>query len=301
MAAEFGSWQGEAGGGTWKPQIDPALVDDPRFGRLLDDAGDGCDFSAATVLVTGASDPGSIGYAVARNFLAGGAQVVMTGSRDLEKIAETASACLDEAGSGKVMAARVNQGELAEIDELLAHLKADGGAFTHVYPFAAINHPALIVGIKPEDYARVFAVNVFGVYHLCVRHMRHIARGEPYYVVIPLSPNDGRLQGSGLYPATKQALRPLVVQAQNEYGNRRGGTYTGIDIAWTRSALMSKLEAGVEKAREIGLKVFEVADTADCCTLLGTPAAKPLAGTVLDAAGGFGTADPAAMAEVLAG
>ena len=187
-----------------------------------------------------------------------------------------------------------------EIDDLLAWAKGEKLAFTHVYPFAAVNHPQLFFGIKPEDYPRVFAVNVFGVYHLCARHCRMAPRSTPWYVVVPLSPNDGRLQGSGLYPASKQALRPLVIQGQNEIGNRRGGSYLGVDIAWTRSALMQDLDAGVAAAREAGLKVFETADTADVCTLLGTPAARALAGTALDAGGGFGSVDPADMGKVMA-
>ena len=64
------------------------------------------------------------------------------------------------------------------------------------------------------------------------------------------SPNDGRLQGSGLYPATQQGLRPLVVQGIMKWRSR-GGTYTGIDIALTRSALMSKLDEVLPKRAKL--------------------------------------------------
>jgi len=301
MSAAFGSWIGTGAGGTWTPQVDPALVDDPRFGGLLAPAKAGVSFADAVVLVTGASDPNSIGYAIARNFAQGGAKVVITGSRDLAKITATAQRLADEAKAGSILPAQVNQGDLGQLDALLGHLKDQNLALTHVYPFAAINHPQIFVGIKPEDYARVFAVNVFGVYHLCAQHARRAPRNAPWYVVIPLSPNDGRLQGSGLYPSTKQALRPIVVQGQNEVGDRRNGTYVGVSIAWTRSALMSDLDAGVEKARQAGLKVFETQDTADVATLCGTPAAQAFRGTTVDAAGGFGDCDPKLMSTVLGG
>ena len=306
MSAQFGTWIGTAPTpgqttATWTPRIDPALVDDPRFPALRAAATAGVSFAGAVVLVTGASDPNSIGYAIARNFAQGGAKVVITGSRDLPKITAAGERLVVEAGNGAVLPAQVNQGDLAQIDQLLDHLKAQNLALTHVYPFAAINHPALFVGIKPEDYVRVFSVNVFGVYHLAAQHARRAPRGGPWYVCVPLSPNDGRLQGSGLYPATKQALGPIVVQGQNEVGDRRNGIYTGLSIAWTRSALMSGLDAGVEGAKAQGLKVFETQDTADVATLLGTPAASVLKGTVLDAAGGFGKVDPKDMAKVFAG
>ena len=124
---------------------------------------------------------------------------------------------------------------------------------------------------------------------------------KAWFVVVPLSPNDGRLQGSGLYPATKQALLPIVVQGQNEVGDRKNGCYTGVSIAWTRSALMSALDAGVAGAKAQGLKVFETQDTADVATLCGIPAATALKGTVVDAAGGFGSVDPKNFAKALAG
>jgi NAD(P)-dependent dehydrogenase (short-subunit alcohol dehydrogenase family) len=203
MSAAFGTWIGNGTSGTWTPAINPALVDDPRFPTLLEAAKDGVSFADAVVLVTGASDPASIGYAIAKNFAQGGAKVIITGSRDLPKITATAEKLAAEAGAGSVLPAQVNQGDLTQIDALLAHLKEQNLALTHVFPFAAINHPQIFVGIKPEDYARVFSVNVFGVYHLCAQHARRAPRNAPWYVVIPLSPNDGRLQGLGLYPSIK--------------------------------------------------------------------------------------------------
>jgi len=301
MSAQFGTWIGDGKPGTWTPRIDPALVDDPRFPAVLAAAQAGVSFAGAVAIVTGASDPGSIGYAIARNLAAGGAKVVITGSRDLARITDTATRLISEAGAGACLPAQVNQGDLAQLDALLDQLKAQNLAATHVYPFAAINHPQIFVGIKPDDYARVFQINVFGVYHLAIRHARQSPRAAPWYVVIPLSPNDGRLQGSGLYPATKQALLPIVVQGQNEVGDRRNGHYVGVSIAWTRSALMSGLDAGVAAARAAGLKVFETQDTADVCTLCGTPAGQTLKGTVLDAAGGFGRVDAKAMGKVMGG
>lgn len=300
MPAAFGTWLGTPDPASrWRPQIAAGLVDDPRFPPLLGAAAAGVSFANAVVLVTGASNPGSIGYRIAGNFCRGGARVVITGSRDLAATTTTAEKLLAEHPGGSVLPTQVDQGDLAQIDALFAYLKEQNLALTHVYPFAAINHPQVLFGIKPEDHARVFAINTFGVYHIAIRHCRQSPRKDPWYVVIPLSPNDGRLQGSGLYPASKQALRPLVVQGHNEVGKRRNGTYVGIDIAWTRSALMEQLDAGVAAARDAGLKVFETADTADACTLLGTPAAHQLAGTVLDAGGGFGTAAPEAMAALV--
>ncbi len=301
MSAAFGTWIGNGTPGTWTPQIDPSLVDDPRFPALLSAAKGGVSFAGAVAIVTGASDPHSIGYAIARNLMRGGASVVITGSRDLAKITTVAEQLATEAGAGRVLPAQVNQGEFVQVDALLDRLKQDNLAATHVFPFAAINHPCLFVGIKPEDYQRVFAVNVFGVFHLCTQHARRAPRDKAWFVVVPLSPNDGRLQGSGLYPSTKQALLPIVVQGQNEVGERKNGCYTGISIAWTRSALMSQLDAGVAGAKAQGLKVFETQDTADVATLCGTAAATALKGTVVDAAGGFGRVDPKSFAKALAG
>ena len=98
MPAQFGSWIGNGNSGTWKPQVDPKLVDDPRFPALLAAAQGGVSFAGAVALVTGASDPHSIGYAIARNLAQGGAKVVITGSRDLAKITATAEKLVAEVG-----------------------------------------------------------------------------------------------------------------------------------------------------------------------------------------------------------
>lgn len=301
MPARFGSWldSGKTTG-TWIPRVDPTLVDDRRFAALLAANQGGVSFAGSVAVVTGASDPQSIGYRIAVNLAQGGAKVVITGSRDLAQVTSTAEALLREAGAGAALAAQVDQGDLSQVDALMDQLKAANLAPTHFYPFAAINHAQVFFGIKPEDYARVFGVNVFGVYHLGVRACRQVPKDRPWYFVVPLSPNDGRLQGSGLYAPAKQALRALVVQGQNEFAARRGGMYVGVDIGWTRSHLMGKLDAAVATAREAGLRIFETVDTACICTLLGTPAAKALAGTTLDANGGFGAVAPDAMAKVLA-
>ena len=82
-------------------------------------------FAGSVVLVTGASDPNSIGYAIARNFAQGGAKVVITGSRDLPKITAIAEKLVAEAGAGAVLPAQVNQGNFAELDQLLEHLKGN--------------------------------------------------------------------------------------------------------------------------------------------------------------------------------
>ena len=100
MAAAFGEWIGTPGGdGKWTPQIDPAMVDDDRFPALLAGAKDGVSFANAVVVVTGASARQSIGIK-SLQILPKVARVVITGSRDLEKITATAEQLVAETDLG---------------------------------------------------------------------------------------------------------------------------------------------------------------------------------------------------------
>ncbi|MFW5753080.1 MAG: SDR family oxidoreductase [Planctomycetota bacterium] len=283
----------------WTPAIPSAFVADPRFPPLLRASADGVDFSAARALVTGASAPRTIGHAIAQGLLAGGATVVIAGSRPLPQITATAEALVAQAGGGRAIPVRFDQGDPHACAALIAWSRELGG-FTHLYPFAAIHTPKPFFAIDADDYARAFAVNAIGVYQLCVRHARTRPRGEPWWVVVPLSPNDGRLRGSGLYSPTKQALRPIVIQGQHEVGERHGGAYIGIDLPWTRTGMMAGLEDVLARAQDLGLRIFTPDQTAAVCLLAGTPAARTLAGTTLDAGGGFGAVHPHDFARLFA-
>jgi NAD(P)-dependent dehydrogenase (short-subunit alcohol dehydrogenase family) len=297
--AKIGGWVGTGGPGCWRPAVDPARITDPRFAALHAAAAAGIDFGGVTALITGAGTPTSIGARIAANFTGGGAQVVIADVVPLADTTRLAQELAAEAGAGRLLPARVDQGDLDDIDRLWAALDDAAPPVTHLYPMAVIHDPRHLIAIRPADYARIFGVNTFGVYHLVIRHLRRVPRDQPFFVCLPLSPNDGRLAGSGLYSPSKQALRSLVRQGQHEFGDRRGGVYTGIDIAWTRSALMAPLDDRVDQARAAGLATFTPQETADCCTLLGTPAAAALRGEVLDAGGNFGATPPAIFDRIL--
>ncbi len=284
----------------WVPGVEPGVVADERFGALWRAARDGVRWDGCVALVSGGGRSGSIGYRVAVNLAMGGARVVLADILPLSELRVQARAVHAEAGDGAVLPVQLDQGDLAAIDALFDRCQAEGLRFTHLFPLAAVHQPKLLIHLRPEDYERIFRVNVYGVYHLVVRHMRALPERRPFHVVLPLSPNDGRLRGSGLYSPSKQAIRALVVQGQNEFGDRRGGCYCGLDIAWTRSSLMRPLDDRLDAARAEGLTIFEPQDTADCLCLLATPAAMALKGTVIDASGGFGRTPPEAFNRIFA-
>ena len=194
MSVAIGEWIGSGNTGTW-PRADPGRQLMTRLWRVLTPAQAGVSFSEKAFW----SQPSNQEVLATRSPRTS-LRVVPASSLPvfaIEKIiGATAAQLAEEAGAGRILPEQVNQGDLEQLEELLAWCKAEKLDLTHVYPFAAINHPQVFFGIKAEDYQRVFGVNVFGVYHLCVKDRRQAPRRAPWYVVVPLSPNDGRLTAS---------------------------------------------------------------------------------------------------------
>ncbi len=282
----------------WSAADCPQWITDGRYHSLRQAAGAGVDFSSVLALITGATRPQSIAAGIAINLLRGGARVVVAGRRRSDEMAAIAGALVAQAGAGSACGASCDQADPASISALFAWADDAGLRFTHLVPFAASNDPRPLIRQRPEDFLRVFSLNSFGVFQLCLRHARSRPSG-PWQVVLPLSANHGQLRGSGLYPASKATLRALLVQAQHEIGRRHQGAYLGVALPWTSSSMMAGLSDLEQAAVAAGIRVCRPAESAALCTLLALPQAHELAGTVLDADGGFASADAAAFDALL--
>jgi len=297
----LGSGEGK---GTWKPGLKAGDVTDPRFGGILEKIGAGVSFAGEVALITGVASPQAIAHRTAANFLSAGGTVVGCDVVPLDGSNPLAAAA--EAGGGRLYPVRLDQSDFADLDALLAALRERKLRVTHLVPFAGLNNPKFLSQITPEDLQRVIGVNVFGVYYLAGQFPRVANAAARWKVILPLSPNDGRLPGSGIYPATKKALEPLVIQGQAEMGarvkkGRPGGAFIGIRMGWVRSIMLAALEGVAEKARARGLRTYLPEEMGDVVPCLMPPAADGLGGTVLDVTGGFGALSLKEFAELLKG
>jgi NADP-dependent 3-hydroxy acid dehydrogenase YdfG len=153
------------------------------------------------VLVTGASS--GIGAATARRLADEGARVGLLARRsgELERLAATTGGVAVPADVTDVEASR------RAVDEAAERL----GGLDGVVNAAGLVRPALVADADPEDWRRMFEVNVLGLLHVtqaAIPHLRAGTRGD----VVNLSSMSGRrLQSAqmGVYGATKAAVHTL--------------------------------------------------------------------------------------------
>jgi NAD(P)-dependent dehydrogenase (short-subunit alcohol dehydrogenase family) len=218
-------------------------------------------------LITGGSDPASIGCALAKKVLEAGSLVYLAGSRELGEIEKLAAALVAEVGSGSVVPMRLDQGSLEDLNALLAYAKENKITFDCILPFGAKHNPKLFFQIREEDMERLFHINVLGIYFLATQLPRLTSKKRPWKMVLPLSVNDGRIPASGFYPATKKALEPLVKQCNKELAFRKNGAVIGVRMGWTRSAMMQDLERFISHAHKEGVVTFTTDEMADIILL----------------------------------
>jgi len=155
-----------------------------------------------TALVTGGSR--SIGAAIARRLAADGAAVALTYSASPDKAAEVVRGI--EAAGGRALAIAADAGDPAAVRAAVAHTVEAFGGLDILVNNAGLALGGAIEDIAFEDYERMLAVNVTGVFvatQEAVRHMQaggrviHIGSSMTRYAAFP---------GASLYTLTKGAI-----------------------------------------------------------------------------------------------
>lgn len=127
-----------------------------------------------TAIITGAAS--GIGHAIAETFAANGASVHIL---DLDEArAEAAASAIREHG-GKASAHACNVTDRQNVGQVFERITASA-AIDILVNNAGIAHIGNLEKTREEDFARVFDVNVKGVYHClsaCIGHMKANRRG----------------------------------------------------------------------------------------------------------------------------
>ena len=119
---------------------------------------------ARTVLITGASR--GIGAAAARRFAEAGDRVAVIYHRNEEKAQALADALVKEGYPVKAFCADVS--DPAAVERMIGEVHAAFGSVDVLVNNAGITEQKLFADITPEDWDRIFSVNVKGMY-LCAR------------------------------------------------------------------------------------------------------------------------------------
>ncbi len=156
-------------------------------------------FSEKVVLVTGGNS--GIGLASAQAFAAEGARVVITG-RDVATLHEAAESL------GGALAIRSDTSVLAEVEALMREVRAKLGRIDVLFVNAGVGAFLPIEKVTEEDWDRLMAVNLKGVFFTVQKALPLMGRGAAIVLNSSIGGRRGMATGS-VYAASKAGVSAL--------------------------------------------------------------------------------------------
>jgi len=153
-------------------------------------------------VITGATS--GMALATAKLFVEEGAYVFITGRRQ-----EQLDAAVKEIGRN-VTGVRADSGNLDDLDQLYKIVKKEKGSIDVLYASAGIGHFGIgLDAITPEEYTRVFDVNVKGTVFTVQKALPLLRDGASVIMTGSIASIKG-FPGMGIYNATKAAIRSFA-------------------------------------------------------------------------------------------
>jgi NAD(P)-dependent dehydrogenase (short-subunit alcohol dehydrogenase family) len=162
-------------------------------------------------VVTGGST--GIGLAIAKEFVAQGAYVFITGRRAAE---------LDKAATEigrNVTTVQSDVAKLEDLDKLYAAVKREKGKFDILVANAGIADQALTADATPEHFAKIFDINVRGAYFSVQKALPLLNDGGAIVAIASVVQQLG-IPGGSVYAGSKGALRAFVRVWAAEFKDR---------------------------------------------------------------------------------
>ena len=161
------------------------------------------DLSGRTAIVTGSSK--GIGYAIAEALARANANVVVSARKPAE-VTEAARR-LEELGSGKVLGIPCDVGRLDDVTRLVAQTAETLGGIDILVNNAGYGFFTPVDQIAPEDWDRLIATNLSGVFYCCHETIPHL-RGSDDAWIINIASLAGKnpFAGGSAYNASKFGL-----------------------------------------------------------------------------------------------
>jgi 3-hydroxybutyrate dehydrogenase len=252
-----------------------------------------------TAIVTGATS--GIGQGVARALARAGANVMLDGLGDPEKIEKDRAALAAEA-CVKVRYSPADVSKQEQIAQLIAETKEEFGSVDIIVNNAGVQHVAPIDEFPPEKWDLIIAVNLSSAFHmtrLALPHMKERGWGR----VINIASAHALVASpfKSAYVASKHGLAGLTKAVALEVAEKNI-TVNAICPGYVRTPLVDGQIADTAKARgmteqqvisEVILgaqptkKFTTIEQISDTAVFLCSPAADNITGTMLQIDGGW--------------
>jgi len=157
-------------------------------------------FDGRIVLVTGGN--GGIGAAAARAFAREGAEVIVSG-RNRQTLDEVVASI-----GGKAVGIVADVGKLADIESLMAEIKARSGRLDVLFANAGITRFGPIGSVTEADWDAVMNANLKGLYFTIQRALPLMGKGGAIVLNASVAASVGA-PDSSVYSASKAAVRSL--------------------------------------------------------------------------------------------
>ena len=167
-------------------------------------------------LVTGGSR--GIGAAIAARLARDGAAVAITYANARQKAAEVVAAI--EAAGGQALAVRADSADVAAVKRAVAETVRRLGHLDILVNNAGVLVVAPLDAFSLDDFDRMVAVNVRGVFVAIQEASRHMGAGGRIITIGSVNADRVPFQGGGVYAMTKAAVAGLTRGLARDLGPR---------------------------------------------------------------------------------
>ena len=187
-------------------------------------------------LVTGASQPRSIGWGIAKSLAEAGADIVVNDAYHLEDLQARADDL--RALSRRSLAVQADVTREAQVNAMVAQTVTDLGRLDIVVSNAGIIRWERFPAITPDNLKAILRVNILGNVNVCRAAAKHmVARGEGGRIVVVSSvQSDVQFPVTPVYGASKHAMHAFVGSVALELAPHNI-TVNHIGPGWVRSPL----------------------------------------------------------------
>lgn len=235
-------------------------------------------------LVTGAT--GGIGAAIAREFAAAGATVIVTG-RNADKLDELIESC-----GAPMYAIPADLGKPGEAERLVQEALETAGRIDILVNNAGLTRDTLLMRMTDEQFDEVMNVNLRAAFQLCRAVIAPMTKNR-FGRIINISSIVGYIGGPGQvnYAASKGALVAMTKSIAAEPTASRGITANCIAPGFIKTAMTDVLPDDLKKAylAQIPAGRFgEPSDIANAAVFLASDEAAYINGQTIHVNGGMG-------------